>query len=154
MSNNNSAKRQLALEKELEQLVKVNSAVDSMISTIQQSQVNIHKTKQSTDHTGKLLEDWIRILSQTSFTNEILNNPKWNGKFGQDEEEEELDLEAKLDQEQALINELNNLENENSQLLRKLEAKEQQDALDVRTRELAGKRQRELGLGRRPRPYR
>lgn len=142
----NSAKRQLALEKELAQLVKVNAAVDSMISTIQQSQINIQKTKESTDHTGKLLEDWIRILSQTSFTNEILNNPKWNGKYG-NEEEEEMDLETKLDQEQALITELKNLENENSHLLKKINAKEQHEAQDSRTRELDSRRQRDLGLG-------
>lgn len=158
MSSINTAKRQLALEKELAQLTNVNSTIDSLLESIQKSQININKTKQSTDHTSKLLEDWIRILSQTEFTNQILNNPKWDGKFSKmkennendenDDYDEEIEITNKFNQEQKLINELNNLENENNQLLDEIELKEEQDRLSqAKLNELQNKRKRELGLG-------
>lgn len=147
----NSAKRQLALEKEYQQLLKVNDTMDTLINTIQKSQVDITKTKNSANHTTILLEKWIQILSQTEFTNKVLNNPKWDGTFGVNEilndEAQDIKIEEKLNEEQLLIDELNRLENENDHLTNTLSAKEiRENELQQRRNDLASKRQRELGL--------
>ncbi|CUM52786.1 uncharacterized protein AC631_03037 [Debaryomyces fabryi] len=138
-----SSKRQIALEKELQQLTAINTSVATMIEAIRSTQTNIMKTQESTENTDKLLNQWIRILSQTNFTNEILQNPHWNGSTEIDDEE----IEIKLNEEQELINDLNELINENSELSKTIEQKEQKEKLDEnRRRELISRRHKELGL--------
>lgn len=138
-----SSKRQIALEKELQQLTAINASVATMIEAIRSTQTNIMKTQESTENTDKLLNQWIRILSQTNFTNEILQNPHWNGSTEIDDEE----IELKLTEEQELINDLNELINENSELSKTIEQKEQKEKLDEnRRRELISRRHKELGL--------
>lgn len=143
-----SSKRQLALEKELQQLTKINETVSTMIQAIRSTQTNIMKTQDSTENTDKLLNQWIRILSQTNFTNEILQNPHWNGLT----EIEDGEIELKLVEEQQLMNELNGLDNENGELSKQMDIKEQKEKLDdKRRRELMSKRHKELGLRSVPR---
>lgn len=138
-----SSKRQIALEKELQQLTAINESVATMIETIRSTQTNIMKTQESTENTDKLLNQWIRILSQTNFTNEILQNPHWNGSTEIDDSE----IEIKLNEEQELINDLNELINENSELSKRIELKEQKAKLDEnRRREVINRRHKELGL--------
>lgn len=143
-----SSQRQLALEKELKQLKSINETVAIMIDTIKSTQTNILKTQESTGNTEKLLNQWIRILSQTNFTNDILQNPRWNGSGDIDDDE----IEMKLLEEQELANELDELINENSELSKKIDLKEQMERVDEqRRRELANKRHKELGIRAAPR---
>lgn len=138
-----SSKRQIALEKELQQLTAINQTVVTMIETIRSTQTNIMKTQESTGNTDKLLNQWIRILSQTNFTNEILQNPHWNGSTEIDDEE----IELKLNEEQELTNDLNELINENNELSKNIDIKEQKEKMDEqRRRELLNRRHKELGL--------
>lgn len=138
-----SEARQLALEKELKQLELINSTVSSLLSTIQTTKVNIQKTNQTTENTDKLLDKWIKILSQTHFTQNIILKPHWTGISGTSDEE----LNKKIAEENQLIKDLEELENENQRLEERLISKESQEQQDAqRRRDLLGKRQRELGL--------
>lgn len=107
------AERQRLLKRELAQLTEINGVMDHLIDSIKTTQVNVHKSEVATDHTASLLEKWIRILSQTSFTSEVLRNPKWDGN---PEEINDDELDAKLNQEQALLDELARLDAENAAL--------------------------------------
>ncbi|EEQ38417.1 putative cytochrome B pre-mRNA-processing protein [Clavispora lusitaniae] len=105
--------RQQTLERELEQVTNLNKTVDSLLETIRTTQQNIATTKSATDSTSALLEDWIRILNQTSFANNALQNPLWEGSKDEDIEEENLYV---LQREKQLEAELKVLEQENQKL--------------------------------------
>lgn len=142
------SKNQVALEKELEQLVSINEAVGAIIKTIKKTQGNLKKIDESTENADKLLTQWIRILSQANFTKETLQNPHWNGNI--DLEDDSLD--AKLTREQELIEEAHQLDRDNSELEKALEEKKRKDALEAeKSRELMKKRHNELGLRNLPR---
>lgn len=111
--------RQLTLEKELEQVSSLNKAVDSLLATIRTTQKDIATTKNATDSTSALLEDWIRILNQTTFANNALQNPLWEGAKDEDLEDQNEHI---LSQENQLEAELKVLEQENQRLQAKLES--------------------------------
>lgn len=141
----NSSDTQLALEKELEQVKRINQVVGRLINTIQVTGTNIQKTNEASQNTSILLNQWIRILSQTNFTNEIINNEVWNGKnidITEDEIEEKLQAESKLEEELRALNK------ENETLNRKIEIKEsEKKQAESKRNELINKRRNELGLG-------
>ncbi|CAK7891475.1 hypothetical protein CAAN1_01S05314 [[Candida] anglica] len=142
-STESKSKRQLALEKELAQLTDINNTVATLISTIQTTKSNISKTNNTTQNTDKLLDKWIKILSQTHFTQEIISKTHWSGTSGVSDEE----LEIKIEEERELVKNLQELENENQELEEKIRRKEEQESLDLqRKREISNKRHRELGL--------
>lgn len=111
--------RQLTLEKELEQVTSLNKAVDSLLGTIRTTQQDIATTKNATDSTSALLEDWIRILNQTTFANNALQNPLWEGVKDEDIEDQNEHI---LLQEKQLEAELKVLEQENQKLQTRLES--------------------------------
>lgn len=114
-----SMSRQVTLEKELEQVTSLNKAVDSLLATIRTTQQDISTTKNATDSTSALLEDWIRILNQTTFANNALQNPLWEGVKDEDIEDQN---DLILQQEDHLEAELKVLEQENQKLQAKLES--------------------------------
>ena len=71
-------------------MTNLNKTVDSLLETIRTTQQNIATTKSATDSTSALLEDWIRILNQTSFANNALQNPLWEGSKDEDIEQEKF----------------------------------------------------------------
>ncbi|KAL7662907.1 DASH complex subunit DUO1 [[Candida] zeylanoides] len=138
--------RQLALEKELKQLTAINKTVATLIATIQVTSADISKTNQTTHHTDKLLDKWIKILSQTHFTQRIISKPHWTGTSGISDEE----LESKIQEERTLLNSLEEMEAENEQLEQRIKSKELHEAQELqRKRENVNKRHRDLGLGNR-----
>ncbi|ABN68000.1 predicted protein [Scheffersomyces stipitis CBS 6054] len=139
--------RQVALERELAQLIRINSTVANLIETIKYTHSNIAKINESGNSTHTLLDQWVRILSQTNFTHDIINDRTWNGKEDQELEEEDDDLAQKEILEQQLLNQLSKLEAENSELSTKIETKEQEhEQARQRRNDILVQRKRELGL--------
>lgn len=118
--------RQTTLEKELEQVTSLNKAVDSLLDTIRTAQQGISTTKNATDSTSALLEDWIRILNQTTFANNALQNPLWEGVKDEDVEDQNEHFAL---QEKNLEAELTVLEQENRKLQAKLESLDEQSSM-------------------------
>ncbi|CUM67219.1 uncharacterized protein PRCAT00004912001 [Priceomyces carsonii] len=144
MEGSSSNNRQLALERELSQLSKINDTVSNLIDAIKTTSSNIQQTNRATQNTKTLLNQWIRILSQANFTNEIINDDNWNGKnisVTEDEIEYKLNLEKQLDETYR------KLIMENEELSRKIESKENEKTrTEIRGREMSARRMNELGL--------
>lgn len=144
MEASSSNNRQLALERELSQLSKINDTVSNLIDAIKTTSSNIQQTNRATQNTKTLLNQWIRILSQANFTNEIINDDNWNGKnisVTEDEIEYKLNLEKQLDETYR------KLIMENEELSRKIESKENEKTrTEIRGREMSARRMNELGL--------
>lgn len=138
-----SSKHQIALERELQQLTAINSTIDNLIATVKTTQKNILKAKESTDNSGKLLEEWIKILSQTTFTNKVFSDPDWKGLMDDSKDA----YSVKVAKEEALLQELKLLNSENAALEARVAAAEvASGAGEGRSRE-AVKRLREATSG-------
>lgn len=108
--------REESLQKELSQLVSLNSMADQLLDTIKKTQNNIFTSKRATDSTSALLEDWIKILNQTKFVNDALDDPSWTGP-----NDAEV-AETNNSQEVSLTAELRALEKENESLQLRLDS--------------------------------
>lgn len=73
------ALRVKALERELDQLNRINDVIDNVIISMEASSSNIDIVLSTTESSNKLLDLWIKILSQTSYTNSILSDKNWKG---------------------------------------------------------------------------
>lgn len=144
------ASRQAALERELEQLVKINSTVSNLISTIRLTRSNISRMNNSNNNTHDLLDQWIRILSQTNFTHEMINDSSWNGV----ESNKMAEVDETDDSEERLEQELERIQSENKLLQLKIDQKTaEREARESRANELLNRRRKELGLMPRSRVY-
>ncbi|KAK6459377.1 DASH complex subunit Duo1-domain-containing protein [Scheffersomyces xylosifermentans] len=143
-----SPNRQIALERELTQLTRINSTIANLIETVKFTNSNIAKINESGNNTHTLLDQWIRILSQTNFTHDIINDPNWNGvEDQQDDDTVERELAQKSALEQQLLNDLSKLESENSDLAKRIENREnEKELINQRKNEMLNRRKRELGL--------
>lgn len=110
--------RQIALERELEQLTQINKVIGDVITTISKTGDNIGTANESIENTNQLLNQWIRILSQANYTKDIINNGSWQG------ENENDNIESKLQHEQELIEQVNELMKEQRQLQTKITNKQ------------------------------
>lgn len=110
-----------SLEAELEHLQKLNSTVDLLLDTVKNTLTKIHTIKGATDSTAVLLDDWIRILNQTQFTQAVLQDPQWQGPESEDPESVDYTL-----REAALEAELREIELENDRLASTLQKTEDQ----------------------------
>jgi hypothetical protein len=75
-----------ALERELDQLTRTNQMMDNVIASINSSANNIGVVLSTTESSNQLLDLWIKILSQTSYTNAILSDKTWKGMSKNEEE--------------------------------------------------------------------
>lgn len=107
--------RDLALERELDQLTHANNTIARLINSIQTTLNNVQRMNSSANNTDALLDQWVRILSQTQFTSQIINDQRWDGSK---EEKEEVVDEVKL------VKELEDVEKENKELEDKIEESE------------------------------
>ncbi|KAK6199413.1 DASH complex subunit Duo1-domain-containing protein [Scheffersomyces amazonensis] len=154
-STSSTTNRQLALERELAQLNRINSTMANLIQTIKFTNGNIAKLNDASGSTHVLLDQWIRILSQTNFTHDVINDKVWKGNRIGDNEEEEIgegedesdDYEEKIELEQQLLREYESLEAENEQLTKRIESRDNdRSSQHHRDSEAVNKRRRELGL--------
>lgn len=80
------AARVKALEKELEQLDAINESIESLIDSMQLTSGNLETILTTSTSTNALLDLWIKILSQTSYTSNLLSDKNWKGLTRNEEE--------------------------------------------------------------------
>ncbi|CEP24678.1 unnamed protein product [Cyberlindnera jadinii] len=80
------AARVKALEKELEQLDAINESIESLIDSMQLTSGNLETILTTSTSTNALLDLWIKILSQTSYTANLLSDKNWKGLTRNEEE--------------------------------------------------------------------
>lgn len=80
------AARATALEQELEQLDIINASIDGVIGSIESTSVNLDAILNTSESTNTVLDLWIKILSQTSYTSNLLSDKSWNGLTKSEEE--------------------------------------------------------------------
>ncbi|ANZ75339.1 BA75_01883T0 [Komagataella pastoris] len=73
------ADRNIALEKELSQLNRINDTLDSVLESIIVTNANIERIITSSEQSNKLIETWAKILSQNKHTFELLEDDSWQG---------------------------------------------------------------------------
>ncbi|PVH16097.1 uncharacterized protein CXQ87_003961 [Candidozyma duobushaemuli] len=118
--------RQLALEKELQQVKSLNKTVDTLLETISNAQTNIADTKSATDSAGALLEDWIKILNQTAFVKNALQDSRWKGQH----EDQVEGVDETAAQTADLEAELKALEDQNKKLQSQIDSYKRPDSSD------------------------
>ncbi|PVH21585.1 hypothetical protein CXQ85_000567 [Candidozyma haemuli] len=118
--------RQLALEKELQQVRSLNNTIDTLLETVSNAQNNIAETKSATDSAGALLEDWIRILNQTAFVRNALQDTRWKGS----NEETDEGADEATTQATELEAELKSLEDQNKKLQSQIDSYKRPDSSD------------------------
>lgn len=146
-----STGRQFALERELAQLTRINSTVANLIQTIKFTNTSVDKMNDSSNNTHILLDQWIRILSQTNYTNSIIENRNWHGIESNKEVEDESDdgYELRLRYERDLLEQLREVEDDNAKLRDRIEKRdEERNKIERRSKEIGDRRRRELGLYR------
>lgn len=80
------ANRAKALEHELDQLEQINSTIDNVIESMDATSSHLDTINTTSQSTNKLLDLWIKILSQTSYTTKLLSDKNWKGVSHHDEE--------------------------------------------------------------------
>lgn len=108
------------------QVKSLNKTIDALTETVVSAKKNIAKTKSTTDSAGALLEDWIKILNQTSFARNALQDSRWKGPI-EDNEDEGDEVLVQVDQ---LTSELEALEEQNRKLQAQLDSYKRPDSLE------------------------
>ncbi|KAI5962115.1 uncharacterized protein KGF55_003191 [Candida pseudojiufengensis] len=144
--------RDTALTQELSQLRKINSILSSFSTTIDKVHNDLILFNNGTSNAMIMMQKWSNIISQASFTQEMLNNTDW---LPEDEDEENQDQEYfneindknDDDEIELLSRKLMNYESENLILNKKIEKElENKKEKMKKIEEIANKRKRELGL--------
>lgn len=106
----------------------------------------------SSNNTHILLDQWIRILSQTNYTNSIIDNRNWHGIESNKEVEDENNedgYELRLRYERDLLEQLKDIEGDNAKLRDRIEKRDdERTKIEKRSKEIGDRRRRELGLYR------
>lgn len=151
-TSSTSTGRQFALERELAQLTRINSTVANLIQTIKFTNTSVDKMNDSSNNTHILLDQWIRILSQTNYTNSIIDNRNWHGIESNKEVEDENNedgYELRLRYERDLLEQLKDVEGDNAKLRDRIEKRDdERTKIEKRSKEIGDRRRRELGLYR------
>ncbi|CAN6672180.1 hypothetical protein TRVA0_045S01244 [Trichomonascus vanleenenianus] len=120
----NSGDRNRILEAELEQVRQVNDVMEGVIESIETAELNLGTVLQTAKNADKLLDMWIKIMSQTEHTQKLLFTPQWQGSTKDDElqHEREIILAQKREQQR--------LEQERKRKEEELRAKKAQEAAE------------------------
>lgn len=154
--------REIALTKELKQLRLINTKFTSMVTAVDSVKSSMTEFNNGTTNALIMMNKWSDIISQASFTHEMLNNPEWHPQEDVEDEDnadDEGDYESQdtinfqaMDKNddaelELLLRQLINYELENLALNKRLEKEimakqEKRNSVE----EQANKRRRELGL--------
>ncbi|KAA8916553.1 hypothetical protein TRICI_001307 [Trichomonascus ciferrii] len=96
--------RQQTLEAELEQVRQTNDVMDGVNEAIEKAENDLDVVLNTVQNTDKLLDMWVKILSQTEHTQKLLFDSNWQGLTRDDElqAEREAALARKREQERIL----------------------------------------------------
>ncbi|WLF80375.1 hypothetical protein PVL30_004152 [Lodderomyces elongisporus] len=140
--------REKALEKELTHLRMINTTLDTLVTTIESTTSDINTFNNGTSNAKRMMDKWTEILTQASFTGQMLDDEEWTPQGDEGGREGGLREESAVEEELRILQRrLMTVESENIVLNKKLE-KEMQEKRERwnRAEELANKRKRELGL--------
>ncbi|KAL7267033.1 hypothetical protein RUND412_010396 [Rhizina undulata] len=71
--------RDEALRVELAGVRQLNKVVEGVVASLKKSKENMEAVSTTVDNANKLLDHWIRILSQTEHTQRLIFNGRWEG---------------------------------------------------------------------------
>ncbi|KAK5061269.1 hypothetical protein LTR84_007811 [Exophiala bonariae] len=71
--------RDLELRRELENIRKVNEAIEGVIESLGKAKANIKAVNTTVSAASTLLNTWTRILSQTEHNQRLILDPNWHG---------------------------------------------------------------------------
>lgn len=130
------ASRVHALQRELEQLDAITTSIDNVIDSIEATSSNLDVVLSTTGSTNKLLDLWIKILSQASYTTNLLSDKNWKG-ITKNEEEYQAQLKKFEELNRRYTQEKQRKEQEREALRQKKQTQEQrqqarEDALQRR----------------------
>ncbi|CDH56757.1 predicted protein [Lichtheimia corymbifera JMRC:FSU:9682] len=76
---NNPPEVNTQLQREYENICKLNEAMETVIDNFNQTRESIQNFSQTVDQTEQLLDLWASILSQSEHTRLLLENERWQG---------------------------------------------------------------------------
>ncbi|KAK4643395.1 hypothetical protein QC761_408525 [Podospora bellae-mahoneyi] len=74
--------KEATLQRELQGVRAINTAIESIISTLERAKGNMGTVSQTVTNASTLLNTWTRILSQTEHNQRLILNPNWKGASG------------------------------------------------------------------------
>lgn len=77
--------RDNALNQEISQVKKVNQVLETVNQSLDKSESNISAIETAVLNANELLDVWVKIMSQTRKTRELLEDPQWCGLTADDE---------------------------------------------------------------------
>lgn len=95
--------RQQTLEAELEQVRQTNDVMEGMNEAIEKAENDLDVVLNTVQTTDKLLDMWVKILSQTEHTQKLLFDSNWQGLTRDDELQAEREAALARKQEQDRI---------------------------------------------------
>ncbi|KAF5112800.1 hypothetical protein DV454_003988 [Geotrichum candidum] len=94
---------QARLEQELEQIRQVNDVTEGVIESLKVTELNldVRNVLMGAQNADKLLDKWVRILSQTEHTQRLLFNKGWHGATRDDEMQQERERQLEAERRRA-----------------------------------------------------
>lgn len=125
-SSDSSRNEQLL--RELQQLQQINSVVANVNHMLHHTKANINTLNESTGITQHLLDKWVRILNQTNYNQQLIQ--EMNQQKVLDEElgvdsDEETDIDEKLQREKELIAQIEALKQKDEAIKDRIKRKEE-----------------------------
>lgn len=77
--------RDNALNQEISQVKKVNQVLETVNQSLDKSESNITAIEAAVHNANELLDVWVKIMSQTQKTRELLEDSQWHGLTSDDE---------------------------------------------------------------------
>lgn len=120
-TDNTRDSRDVALDKELEQLKRINLSIGSAIGAVQTAKKNVVQVKNASNVSHGFLDQWASILSQATFTRRVLKELQWHGDVDNSPLQKEHTLTGNFEREQELLRELQSLESKNAMTRKEIE---------------------------------
>lgn len=89
---NPGSARDVALHAQLQSVIKINSAVENIIKSLDKATTNMDILQNSVTSASSLLSTWTKILSQTEHNQRLLLDPEWPGATQDMEDMENLSI--------------------------------------------------------------
>lgn len=139
--SDSNQQRDVALKRELEQLQMITNSIDKVYTSLKSSNENVSRIISSSYNSNKLVDVWIKILSQNRYTSDLLSDESWEGQ-SKDESlwESKLQNLQKLQTQQEEIRKKRRLEEESAKRRNKLRVDKEKERREVVNRRVYGSR--------------
>lgn len=139
--------RDVALKRELHQLRMITTSIDKVYTSVKSTNENVSRIISSSYNSNKLVDVWIKILSQNRYTSDLLSDESWEGQ-SKDESlwESKLQTLQKLQAQQDDIRKKRKAEEESTKRKNQLKVTKENERREIMNRRVYGAR----GNGRKP----